>query len=166
MPSNWCWRRLLGQQGDQTFNPKENQLWIFTERTDAETEVYSYSIFLLHWLDVFLCVFITFSDFMSVLSGINNSLALFWLLQWLQGMSLCILQLSTCLFWISVESLTGSIQVVMCFYLFWQCFLIAVFNLFTFKVITDKKGLSSCYLFSICLKLLSFISIITVFFCV
>ena len=28
----------LGQQGDQTWNPKGNQPWIFTERTDAEAE--------------------------------------------------------------------------------------------------------------------------------
>ena len=80
-----------------------------------------------------LCL-VTFSDFMSVLSGIN-SFALLWLLQWLQGMSVSILQLSTCLFWISVESLIGSIQVVMCFYLFWQCFLIGVFNTFTINSI-------------------------------
>ena len=28
----------LGQHGDQTINPKGNQLWIFIERTDAEAE--------------------------------------------------------------------------------------------------------------------------------
>ena len=28
----------LGQQGDPTFNPKGNQLWIFIEKTDAEAE--------------------------------------------------------------------------------------------------------------------------------
>ena len=39
----WCWRRLswesLGQQGDQTVNPKGSQLWIFVERTDAEAPI-------------------------------------------------------------------------------------------------------------------------------
>ena len=94
-----------------------------------------------------LCL-VTFSDFMSVLSGIN-SFALLWLLQWLQGMSVSILQLSTCLFWISVESLIGSIQVVMCFYLFcWSLSLIREFNLLMFKVITYKKEYF-CYLFSV-----------------
>ena len=37
----WCWRRpleFLVQQGDQPVNPKGNQSWIFTGRTDAEAE--------------------------------------------------------------------------------------------------------------------------------
>ena len=41
---NWCiWtvvleKTSLGQQGDQTSNPKENQPWIFIGKTDAEAE--------------------------------------------------------------------------------------------------------------------------------
>ena len=37
----WCWEdswESLGQQGDQTINPKGNQSWIFFGRTDAEAE--------------------------------------------------------------------------------------------------------------------------------
>ena len=37
----WCWRRLLralGLQGDPTSQPKGNQPWTLTERTDAEAE--------------------------------------------------------------------------------------------------------------------------------
>ena len=38
----WCWRRLLkesfGQQGVRLVNPKGNQIWIFSGRTDAEAE--------------------------------------------------------------------------------------------------------------------------------
>ena len=35
----WCWRRLrgsLGLQGDEPVNPKGNQPWVFTGRTDAK----------------------------------------------------------------------------------------------------------------------------------
>ena len=38
----WCWRRLLSPSDSKEIkpvNPKGNQPWIFTERTDAETEV-------------------------------------------------------------------------------------------------------------------------------
>ena len=37
----WCWRRLLSLLGSKeikTVNPKENQSWLFIERTDAEAE--------------------------------------------------------------------------------------------------------------------------------
>ena len=38
----WCWRRLLESPLDcketQSVNPKGNQSWIFTRRTDAEAE--------------------------------------------------------------------------------------------------------------------------------
>ena len=38
----WCWRRLLRvlwtARGSKTINPKGNQPWIFTGRTDAEVE--------------------------------------------------------------------------------------------------------------------------------
>ena len=134
----------LGQQGDKTFNPKENQLWIFTGRLMLKLKFIvilssccTEAFFIIGCLSLCLT---TFSDFMSVLSGVNNSLALFWLLQWLQGMSVSILLLSTCLFWLLVESLVGSIQVVMCFYQFYRSLsLIREFNLLTFKEITYKK---------------------------
>ena len=40
----WCWRRLLrvpwtASRSNQSINPKGNQSWIFTRRTDAEAEV-------------------------------------------------------------------------------------------------------------------------------
>ena len=34
----WCWRRLLDSKEIKPVNPKGNQPWIFTVRTDAETE--------------------------------------------------------------------------------------------------------------------------------
>ena len=39
----WCWRRFLrvswtARRSDQDFNPKGNQSWIFTGKTDAEAE--------------------------------------------------------------------------------------------------------------------------------
>ena len=39
----WCWRRLLrvpgtARRSNWSINPKGNQSWIFTERTDAEAE--------------------------------------------------------------------------------------------------------------------------------
>ena len=34
----WCWRRLLDSEETKTVNPKGNQSWIFTGKTDAEAE--------------------------------------------------------------------------------------------------------------------------------
>ena len=34
----WCWRRLLGLQGDPTCPPKGDQSWVFIGRTDVEAE--------------------------------------------------------------------------------------------------------------------------------
>ena len=35
---SWCWRRLLDSEETKTVNPKGNQSWIFTGKTDAEAE--------------------------------------------------------------------------------------------------------------------------------
>ena len=36
----WCWRRLLNCKEIQLVHPKENQSWVFTGRTDAETPIF------------------------------------------------------------------------------------------------------------------------------
>jgi len=35
----WCWRRLLYSKEIKPVNPKENQSWMLTGRTDAETPI-------------------------------------------------------------------------------------------------------------------------------